>query len=182
MAQKDYKLEIILELLRGENHARGIAKALHTNHMNISRKLNELFKGNVVDFRINGKNKTYFIKKTSESRSYALMAENYKLLNILFKYPLLRGAIEKIQKHSKIKMAFLFGSYAKSLAKQDSDIDIYIETIDQKIKRDLEKVDSQINIKIGKFEIDSLLIKEIIKNHIIIKGTDEYYDKIELFS
>ncbi|MCD4666552.1 hypothetical protein K8R47_01960, partial [archaeon] len=61
MEQKDYKLEIINELLKEENHIRGIAKNLKINHMNILRKINELSKENVVDYKEKGKNKTYFL-------------------------------------------------------------------------------------------------------------------------
>ena len=177
MEQKDYKLEIIAELLKGESHVRKIAKALNTNHMNISRKIKELSKKNVVDFRIEGKNKTFFLKKTIEAKVYVILSENYKLLSILEKYPSLRNIIEKIQNNKKVKMAILFGSYAKNMAKQESDVDVYIETADKKIKQELGQIDSRLSIKIGKFDKENLLIKEIIKNHIILKGVEEYYGK-----
>ena len=63
MEQKDYKLEIVNELLNNKNHIRGIAKKLDINHMTIVRKIKELAKDNVVDYREEGKNKTYFLKK-----------------------------------------------------------------------------------------------------------------------
>lgn len=182
MAQKDYKLEIVNELLKGENHVRNISKIIKTNHMNISRKIKELSKENVVDYRIEGKNKKYFLKKTSEARSYAVMAESYKLIKILEKYPSLRSIIEKIQKNNNLKLVILFGSYAKGLAKQESDIDIYAETIDRKIKQELESLDSRLSVKIGEYSSDNLLIKEIVKNHVVIKGIEEYYGKNKLFS
>ena len=181
MEQKDYKMEIILELLRGEGHVRGIAKALETNHMTISRKMKELSKQNVVDYQEKGKNKSYFLKKTIETLACIFMAENYKLLRFLEKYPSLRGIIEKIQKNSKIKLSLLFGSYAKELAKQESDIDIYLGG-DKKLKQEIESLDSRLSVKIGEFSTDSLLIKEIIKNHVIIKGVEDYYEKIRFFS
>jgi len=182
MEQKDYKIEILLKLLKGEGHVRGIAKSLGTNHMNISRKMKDLYKENIVDFREEGKNKTFFLKKTIESRAYILMAEHYKLIKVLEKYPTLRAIIEKIQKSDKIKLTILFGSYSKGLAQQDSDIDIYIETDNKKIKREIEAIDSRLSVKIGEFSADNLLIKEIIKNHVIIKGVEDYYGKTKLFS
>ena len=60
MEHKNYRLDIINELLNEENHARELAKILDTNHTTILRKINELFKENVVDFKIKGKNKVYF--------------------------------------------------------------------------------------------------------------------------
>ena len=181
MEQKDYKLEIINELLKGENHIRGTAKSLHINHMTIIRKIKELSEENVVDFKQKGKNKVYFLKKSVEAKSFALMAEGYKLTRILGKYPPLRGIIEKIQKNKDIKLAILFGSFAKGIAKQDSDIDVYIETMNSKLKREIEKISTRLSIKIGRYDKSNLLIKEIEKNHIIIKGIEEYYEKNGFF-
>jgi predicted nucleotidyltransferase len=181
MEHKDYSIEIVLELLKGENHIRNIAKSVGTSHMNISRKVKNLAKENIVDFKENGKNKTYFLKKTSESKTFTIMGEYYKYLKTLAKNPALRIIFDKIQRNKKIKLAILFGSYAKGLEKQDSDIDIYIETVDGKIRREVESIDSRLSVKIGTFSSDNLLIKEIIKNHVILKGAEEYYDKTEFF-
>src|SRR3989338_10760908 len=128
---KDYKLEIVNELLSNANHIRGIAKNLETNHMNIVRKIKELAKENAVDFKEEGRNKVYFLKHTIESKNYVFSAENYKLNKLLKKYPILRGIVEKIQKNKKIKLAILFGSFAKGISKPDSDIDVYIDSTDK---------------------------------------------------
>jgi predicted nucleotidyltransferase len=181
MEQKDYKLEIMNELLKGENHVRGIAKKLNINHMTIARKIKELEKENVADYREEGKNKRYFLKKTIEAKNYAFTAENYKLNQILKKYPHLREIIEKIREDDRIKLAILFGSYAKGITKEKSDIDIYIETENIKIKKELSLLDTKLNIKIGKYDKASLLIKEIEKNHAIIKGIELYYSKNKFF-
>jgi predicted nucleotidyltransferase len=181
MEQKDYELEIINELLKNENHIRAIAKKLDINHMNIVRKMKELEKENVVDFREEGKNKVYFLKKTIEAKNYVFSAENYKLNNLLKRYPGLRGLVEKIQKNKRIKLALLFGSYAKGIANLDSDIDIYIDTSDKRIKEEIILIDSRLSIKIGKYDKSNLLIKEIEKNHVVIKGIEQYYDKNKFF-
>ena len=78
-------------------------------------------------------------------------------------------------------MIILFGSYAKFIPKEDSDIDIYIETTENKVKNKLQELNSKLSIKIGKFDKDSLLIKEIIKNHIVVRGVEEYYEKAGFF-
>jgi len=178
---KDYKLEIVNELLHNENHIRGIAKNLGTNHMNIVRKIKELAKENVVDYKENGKNKTYFLKNTIEAKNYVFSAENYKLNKLLKKYPILRSVIEIIQNDKRIKLAILFGSYAKWIARLDSDIDIYIDTTNNKIKSELSLINSKLSIKIGNYNKSNLLIKEIEKNHIILKGVEEYYEKSKFF-
>jgi predicted nucleotidyltransferase len=181
MEQKDYKFEIVNELLKKENHVRSIAKNLNTNHMNIIRKIKELEKDNVVDYKRNGKNKTYFLKKTVEAKNYILIAEIYKLNNLLKKYVQLRVIIEKIRKDNRIKLAILFGSYSKGIAKTDSDIDIYIDTKNKEIKKEISLIDSKLSIKIGSYNKSNLLIKEIEKNHVILKGFEEYYEKNKFF-
>jgi len=183
MVQKrdNLDLEIVLLLLKGGNHLRAIAKQLDQSHSTILRKLNKLVKENVLDFRIEGKNKVFFIKKNLQAKNYVFNAERYKLIKLLKKYPELNIIIEEILKKSKEKLIILFGSYAKFLAKRDSDIDIYIETKNRKIKEDIELIHSKIRIKIGYFDLDSALIKEIIKNHIVLKGVEEYYERIKFF-
>jgi len=181
MEHRDYKLEIINELIGKKKHVRELAKRLETNHTTILRKLKELSKENVLDFNEEGRNKVYFLKKTSEAKTHVFMSEQYKLAKILKDYPNLRGIFGKIQENKKIKLAILFGSYAKKLAKKESDIDIYIETADIKLKNELEKTNSKLNIKIGKYNKDNLLIKEIEKSHIIIKGVEIFYEKCKIF-
>ncbi len=182
MEQRSYKIEVVEELLRGENHARGIAKVLRTNHMTVSRRLDELLKENVVDFKTEGKNKVFFLKKTIETREYVLTAETSRLLNFLKKHGTLRYVIENIQKERNISMALIFGSYAKGLERKDSDLDIYIETSSNKVKESVEKLDPKISVKIGKYDKSNLLIKEIEKNHIVIKGAELFYEKNGFFS
>jgi len=181
MEQKSYKLEIINVLLKGNIHIRGIAKKLNTNHMMIVRKIKELSKENVVDFTQEGKNQTYFLKKTAEAQAYVFIAEEYNLLQTITKYPGLRGIIEKIQRDKRIKLAVLFGSYAKGLAGKDSDIDVFIETKDKNLKKELALIDSKLSIKIGTYNKENILIKEIDKDHIIIKGIEYYYEKNQFF-
>ena len=77
------------------------------------------------------------------------------------------------------KLIMLFGSYAKGLAKKDSDIDIYIETKSRSVKKIIEETHSKINVKIGTFDPMSPLIKEIIKNHVIIRGIEAFYDMLK---
>lgn len=181
MEQKSYKLEIIENLLKRNYHVRKLAKTLDTNHMTIQRKMRELYEENIVDYKQEGKNKVFFIRNNPEAAQYAYMSEEYKFLKILRKYPLLRNAIQKIQENKKIQLAILFGSYAKNTAKNDSDIDLYIETEDNKLKKEIESTDSKLSVKIGKYNKDSLLIKEIEKNHVIIKGVERYYEKNQFF-
>lgn len=181
MSQNNYNMKIVRALLKSENHIRGLARVLKTNQTTIARKMQGLYQGNIVDFKQEGKNKVFFIKKTLEAKQYACLAEAYKLLEIVNKYPNLRRIIEQIKKNGKIQLAILFGSYAKGNATKDSDIDIYVDTTNNKLKEEVEFIDSKISVKIGSYNKESLLIKEIEKNHVIIKGMELYYEKNKFF-
>ena len=179
MVQKrnNLELDIIGLLLKKENHVRGIAKGLGEPHSTILRKLNNLKKENVIDYRKEGKNNVFFLKKNIITKNYILKAELNKLMKLLRKYPELSVIFEEILEKTDEKLIVLFGSYAKGIAKKSSDIDIYIETKNRNIKKSVEDIHSKIRVKIGLFDTESLLIKEIIKDHVIIKGVEEFYDK-----
>ncbi len=172
---------IVGALLSGETHLRAIAKKLNTNHMLVSRRIRELISENVLDFYIKGKNKVYFLKKTIEAKNYVFISEFYKLNRFLKLYPVLRPIVERIQKHERIKLAIIFGSYARGMASPDSDIDIFIETKDRNLKKELEQLNSRLSVKIGSYTRSSPLIKEIEKNHIIIKGVELFYERSKFF-
>lgn len=179
MVQKrnNIELDIIELLLKKEKHIRGIAKELNESHSTVLRKLDSLKRENVVDFRMEGKNKIFFLKNNLVAKNYISKAELNKSIKLLKKYPKLSVIFEEILKKTDEKLIVLFGSYAKGIAKKDSDIDIYIETKNKNIKRLVEDIHSKIRVKIGPFYVKSSLIKEIIKNHVIIKGVDEFYEK-----
>jgi len=169
----------ILNVLFGEEiHARALAKRLEINHMTVIRNLKELVSENVLEFRKEGRNKVYFLKKNMEARNYELISELYKLNKTLEKYPEIRQTIKNIQQNKEIGLAVLFGSYARGTANKKSDIDIFIETKDRNLKKELELINSRLSVKIGDYDRSSSLIKEIEKNHVIIKGVEPFYEKI----
>lgn len=173
--------DIILLLLKGENHLRGVAKQLNESHSTVLRRLNKLVQENVLDYKKEGKNKVFFIRKNLQAKNYVFNAERYKLIKLLKKYPELSIIIEDMLKVVEEKLVVLFGSYAKFTAKKDSDIDVYVETRSRKVKEGTESVHSRIKVKIGNFDTSSQLTKEIIKNHIILRGVEEFYEKIKFF-
>ena len=179
--KNNLELEIILVLLKNKSHLREIARTLNESHSTILRKINELVKENVLDYKKEGKNKVFFIKNNLKAKNYVYSAEIHKLNLLLRKHPELSIIFEDIKRNFSKGMIILFGSYAKGIPKKDSDIDIYLETNDDSLKNKIKAINSKLSIKIGKFDTKSLLIKEIIKNHIIIKGLEDFYERIEFF-
>ncbi|MFA5333633.1 MAG: nucleotidyltransferase domain-containing protein [Candidatus Nanoarchaeia archaeon] len=177
----NYEFEVLLALLKKEAHGRELSKQLKISLTKTQSILNELRNINVLDYKIEGKNHVYFIKKNLSSKSFILNAENYKLAKLLINNSFLEPLFHDIIEKSKCELIILFGSYAKGTSKENSDIDVYIETKDIKIKEKLQKLYDLISVKIGAFNPQDLLIKEIIKNHVIIKGGEKYYEKLGFF-
>jgi predicted nucleotidyltransferase len=170
--------EIILLLLKGKVHLREIARLLGESHSTVLRKINRMVEGGVIDTERQGKNKIYSIRDNLMARSFIYMAENYKLVKLLDKYPKLRIILEDVLKKTDEELIVVFGSYAKFSAGSNSDIDIFVETKDGDVKEQVKRLNSKLSVKIGPFDKISLLIKEIIKDHVIIRGVEEFYNKI----
>ena len=173
--------EAVLLLLGREAHLRSIAKQLSLPHSTVRRKLEFLIKENVLDCRTEGKNKIFFIKKTLQARNYVFNAERHKLITLFQQNKDMDGIITGLLEQSNEKLIVLFGSYARFAAKPDSDIDIYILTKNKKAKQNLEALYTKIKVKFGPFDTSSPLIREIIKNHVILRGVEEFYDKLGFF-
>ena len=177
----NYKSEVLLLLLNKNMYGRELAKELKTSLTRIQSVLNELRQDNILDYKREGRNHIYFIKKNIIAKTYIIIAESYKLAKLIKKYQFLESLFKEIIEKCPNKMIILFGSYAKFIPKDDSDIDIYVETTDKKIKENIQKINDVLSVKIGNFNKNDLLIKEIIKNHILVNGGEAFYEKIEFF-
>jgi predicted nucleotidyltransferase len=177
----NYEYEVILSLLKEEKHGRALAKELGTSLTRIQGILNELSRSSIVDYKEIGRNHVYFIKKNLIAQTCIFNSEKYKLAKLISRYPFLNPLLSDIIEKSKAKLIILFGSYANETFNKESDIDIYIETTDEHVRREAEKINDLASIKIGKFNKDEILIKEIIKNHVILRGVEEYYEKLGFF-
>lgn len=170
------EFDIILLLLRNPLHVRGIAKGLHQPHATILRKANSLVEQKVLDYKREGKNKVFFLRSNMVAVQYTYLAEHNKLVKLLAAYPEIAVIMNDILKKCREKLIILFGSYAKFQAKPDSDIDLYVDTTKRKCKETIEAIHSKLSVQIGRFDAKNNLIKEIMKNHVILRGVEDYYE------
>lgn len=177
----NYEFEVLLYLIKKEVHGRELAKKLKTSLTRIQTILSNLRDNNILDYKVEGKNHIYFIKKNIVAKAYILNAENYKLIKLLKKYKFLEPLFKDITKKYPNLLIILFGSYAKFNPKEDSDIDIYICTTNKKVKDEISLFYDKLSVKLGNFNKEDLLIQEIIKNHVIIQGGAIYYEKLGFF-
>lgn len=168
--------DLLLALQRRPRHGRELAKDIKQPTATVARKLKELEEERIIDHEAQGRNSVYSIKRGLPSIKALVSAENVRFLQLLEKHPFLMPVCEQILAKTDAPLVMLFGSYAKGREKPDSDIDIYVET--RKDIDGLRNIFGKLSIKRGTFNTDAALLKEIIKDHVIIRGAERYYEQL----
>jgi len=165
----------------GKVYGRNISKKLRMNQKTVSNVLNELERENILKFTKEGKNKYYHL-----NQFYPYIKEIIRIIEIqrkiifLEKYKKLKELFLKLEERTD-GILIVFGSYANFSANEKSDIDVFVlGNI-----RDINDLEEIYNIKINiiksnkdKFYKKEHIIKEIIKNHIILKGGESFIELI----
>ncbi len=158
-------------------YGRDISKKLRINQKTISNLLNKLEKDNILKFSIEGKNKYYYFNKFNPNiRDIIKLIEIQRKIEFFERYKKYRELFDKLDKRAK-GILIIFGSYADFSANKKSDLDVFVIGKIDDIK-DLEQLyNIKLNIvKINEkdFNKEAIIVKEIIKKHIILKGEDEF--------
>ncbi len=162
-------------------YGRNIAKKLRMNQKTISNILNKLEKEHILKFTQEGKNKYYYLNEFYPYiKEIIQLIETQRKINFLEKYKKLKEFFLKLEKRDE-EILIIFGSYANLSANEKSDLDVFvIGGI-----RDIEDLEELYNVKINivksnknKFDKKEHIIKEIIKNHIILKGVEGFVELI----
>lgn len=162
-------------------YGRDMAKKLKMNQKTVSNILNNLEKDNTLKFSQEGKNKYYFLNKFNpEIKEIIKLIEIERKIKFINRHNKLRELFDKLEQRST-GMTIIFGSYASGSAYEKSDLDVFVTG---KIS-DLEDLENLYKVKINvinsdkkKFDKEEHIIKEIIKNHIILKGVEEFVELI----
>jgi len=162
-----------------KNYGRKLASRLNMNQKTVSNILNSLEKEHILKFTQEGKNKYYYLNKSNPFvKDIVKLIEINKRIMFFRRYNKLNDLFLEIEKRGK-GLIIVFGSYAKFKADKNSDLDLFVIG-DIKESRDLEDA---YNIKINivnsskdKFKLNDLFIKEVINNHIILKGIEDYIE------
>jgi len=158
-----------------------IAKKKKLNQKTVSNYLNKLEKEHILKSKTQGKNKLYSLNLNNKEivKNFIIVVEHIRTINFYKKHLLIKEIAEKINPLIK-GTAVLFGSYAKGTEKDNSDIDILIlgKCNEDEINKMSNVFNKEISLKIyPKFKKD-ILTKEVIKNHIIIKNTEQIIEEI----
>ncbi len=158
-------------------YGREISRKFKMNQKTISNILNKLEKENILKFTSEGKNKYYYLNKFNPRiKEIIKLIEISRKSNFLDKNKNKQELFEKIEKRTK-GVAIIFGSYSKNQANEKSDLDLFVMGSIE----DLGDLEQLYNIKINliksnakKFNPQEHIIQEIINNHIILKGIEEF--------
>lgn len=184
----DMDLKILGLFTKGyekEYYIREVEKLLEVSSRTALVTLAKLGKKGILESMTKGKIKSYAIKKSTISREFFLLTEQYKKIVFLEKNHLVKEVLEKADEFLQ-GIVIVFGSYAKGMQKEDSDLDLFVVgTFDEKkIKEAGNKYGLDINLKSYPMSIfekemhDDVLLKEIVENHIILKDAEGFVRRV----
>jgi predicted nucleotidyltransferase len=191
MVEKAVNYLKILSLYRTDYeanfHIRAMAKLLDTSHVTLLPHLKHLEQIKILQHEKVGRNKQYRLNKTNILTKYYLTAtEQLATISYLEKNFVIKKLAEHLNNLDTANPLILFGSYANNTATEKSDIDLFCMgtlTKDQTshIKKFEATYGKKISIKTATPEnfnaglrTGDILIKEIVKNHIILSNPDPF--------
>jgi len=154
-----------------------IAKKFKLNQKTVSNILNNLEKENILKFSKEGKNKYYFLNLLNPNiKEIIKMAEINKKLVFVQKHKKFARLFDEIELRVR-GIAVVFGSYAQRGEKDNSDLDLLvigeikdIHDLEDSFKIEINVIKSTKN----KFTKNEPFVKEVMENHIVLKGLEDF--------
>ena len=184
MLLKENVIRILAEFCTDYNkriYGRYIASKLKLNQKTTANILNNLEKEGILKYSFEGKNKYYFLNKLNlQIKDIIKIIEIERKNQFIKHYKKFKDLFFTLEKRTN-GIIIIFGSYANFSSNEKSDLDVFIIGKISEVE-DLEELYKiKINIvKSSKEKIDKngIFIKEIIKNHIVLKGVEEFIELI----
>jgi len=168
-------------------HLREIARETKVDVKAVQLQLKRLEKRNIFSSITKGRNREYYLNlSNSISKYYMILAETFASLSYLGKNFLIKKVIDEIGNHIEGTI-ILFGSFAKGEASETSDIDLFVVTekrLDRSIfmkagnliSRETTARSSTRRQFLKGLENGDALVREVISNHVVLKGIDQFCD------
>lgn len=177
------KYAVVREFLDKDKgiHGSYIAKKNSLNQKTVSNILNSLEKENILRFEREGRNKIYFLNKENPlSKYFVQLIEIEKKAEFIQRNKKLEKMFNSLLKISN-GILIVFGSYAKGNNKKDSDLDLLIIGKIEEVKDIEESFGIEINVvnfDKKKFDKKDNFVKEVLENHIVLKGVEDFVNLI----
>ncbi|MEK6871376.1 MAG: nucleotidyltransferase domain-containing protein [Nanoarchaeota archaeon] len=172
-------------------HIREMAKLIAKSHVSLLPYLKKFEKDNVLRQKLIGKNKVYSLNlDNNQVKEYVSLAEKTKTLEFIKKEFFIKKIYDEFINLHLNGSLILFGSYASHTHTHKSDIDLFYigeirESEKNKIKEFGKNYGKKVHLTVMTFEKfdkklaeQNSLIKEIIKNHIILHNHDFVIHKL----
>lgn len=168
-----------------EYYVREVGKLLKISPRTAQLILEDLENKGILGSKVKGKIKSYKLKISELSKRYLVFVEQYKSIAFMDKNLMVKEVIEKISPFID-GIGIIFGSYAKGISNKESDLDIFVagDYEKEEIRKVSEILGVEISIKcypLKTFEKNvsqDILLREVLKNHIIFKNTEIFIQKV----
>lgn len=158
-----------------------IAKNKSLNQKTTATTLLQLEKQHILKSTTQGRNKLYTFNYDNKELVLPIICavEQIRTFTFFTRHPYIKAIISEIKPYIK-GTGIIFGSYAKGIEKEDSDLDLYIlgEVNENKIQEISKMYNKVIDLKIYDRKTHDFLTQEVIKNHIFIKNTEQFVEKM----
>jgi len=164
-----------------EYYIREVEKLLKISPRTAQLILENLEDKGVIVSKTKGKTKTYKVKLSEFTKKYLVFVEQYKTIAFLENNLMIKEIVEKITPNIK-GIGIIFGSYVKMIEKKESDLDIFVagDYNKEEIKRVSKNLGVDISVKCYPMKTfkkninTDVLLKEILKNHIIFVNVEQF--------
>ena len=168
-----------------EYYIREVEKLLKISPRTAQLILEDLENKGIIESKLKGKIKSYKLKINEISNRYLTFVEQYKSIAFMEKNLIVKEVIEKISPFIN-GIGIIFGSYAKGISNEESDLDIFIagDYDQEEIKKVSRNLGIEISIKcysLKTFEKNvnqDNLLKEVLKNHLVFKNAELFIQKV----
>ena len=168
-----------------EYYIREVERLLKISPRTSQLILEDLENKGIIESKIKGKIKSYKLKLNELSKRYLIFVEQYKSISLMQENLLVKEIIEKIVPFIE-GIGIIFGSYANGNYNKESDLDIFVAGNYK--KEEIKKVSINLGIEISVkcyplkiFENNvnrDILLKEILKNHVVFLNAELFIQKV----
>ncbi len=168
-------------------HLRQISREAEVDVKAIQLQLKKLEKMNILSGITKGRNKEFSLNLSNSTvKYYMILAETFASINYLEKKFIIKKIVSEIGNQIEGTI-ILFGSFAKGEETEESDVDLFVLTkkrLDENAFAETGNlVGREISLKctnkkrfLKGLEDGDPLIREVVSDHIILKGIDDFCD------
>ena len=168
-----------------EYYIREVGKLLKISPRTAQLILEDLENKGIIESKIKGKIKSYKLRVNEISKRYLTFVEQYKSIAFIERNLLVKEVIEKVCPFID-GIGIIFGSYAKGTSNKESDLDIFIAGDYERegIKKVSRNLGIEISVKcypLKTFEKNinqDILLKELLKDHVVFINTELFIQKV----